>query len=135
MRYLIGKIQKPNSIDVNVFQQWSLKSSMIIAWFTNLREFDGGKVLLGDNSECMIKEIGSIRLNIDGTSDKITSYVRYVPYNKNTLISASMLNTTGYSIKVENDYTRVVRGSLVVLKANKQNDLDVFLTTQQLREL
>lgn len=72
-------------------------------------------MLLNDNFQCKIKGINSIRLTIDVESNI-----------KKNLISMSILDGDGYSIKMENGNKRVISGSLVVLKANKQSGLYVL---------
>lgn len=63
-------------------------------WFSDFRDFNNGKDLLGDDYECQVKGIGSVKLSLlDGTIN-ILSDMRYVPEFDFT----KCLRCIGYSI-------------------------------------
>ena len=84
---------------------------LVRAWFIDLREVDGGQVLLGNNKSCKIRGIGSVCIrNFDGSVRTLTE-VRYIPDLKRNLISLGMLDSSGYSFKSEPSILKIVKGS------------------------
>ena len=49
--------------------------------------------------------------------------VRYVPDVKKNIISLGVLESKGYKITMENVIMKLISGALVVMKANRQNNL------------
>ncbi|XP_073291104.1 uncharacterized mitochondrial protein AtMg00300-like [Primulina huaijiensis] len=97
------------------------------SWFEKLEESDQGLVLLGNDKACRVKGIGSIRLRMQDEIDRILQEVRYVPELKRNLISLGTLESNGYSFKSEMVCVKVTKGSLVIMKAVRQNSLYILL--------
>ncbi|KAK8936753.1 hypothetical protein KSP39_PZI011993 [Platanthera zijinensis] len=92
-------------------------------WFTTFRECDGGRVLMGNNSECRTKGIGTIRIRMFDGAIRTLADVRYVPDLRKSLISLGTLEAVGYSYTGEGGFIRVKRGALVVMKGERTDTL------------
>ncbi|KAH9670747.1 hypothetical protein KPL70_017094 [Citrus sinensis] len=97
--------------------------------FTTYNAFNGGEVLMGNNTMCKVVGLGTIRFKMFDEMIKELRDVRYIPDLKKNLISLGTLDQIGCSIKVESGVMKVVRGSIVVMKGNKQNGLYVLQGT------
>ncbi|KAM5552956.1 hypothetical protein ABKV19_025277 [Rosa sericea] len=92
-------------------------------WFSTLRELNGGVVLMGDDSPCRTRGIGTIRLKMhDGVVRELTD-VRYVPNLKKNLISLGTLESKGLTVTLKNGVARVVSGSLVMMRGTRDRNL------------
>ncbi|KAH9716107.1 Integrase catalytic domain-containing protein [Citrus sinensis] len=97
--------------------------------FTTYNAFNGGEVLMGNNTMCKVVGLGTIRFKMfDGIIRELRE-VRHIPDLKKNLISPGTLDQVGCSIKVEYGVMKVVRGSIVIMKWNKQNGLYVLQGT------
>lgn len=91
--------------------------------FCKPTEVGGGRVLLEKIIECKIMGIGDLKLTLpDGTIKTLTK-VRYVPRLWRNLISLGTLEYVGYSIKLDKGTPKFIKGTMVVLKGAKENDL------------
>ncbi|GJS37686.1 integrase, catalytic region, zinc finger, CCHC-type containing protein [Tanacetum coccineum] len=81
----------------------------------DFKEFNGGTVLLGDNSACAIIGIGKVRVQIKDGSSFVLKNVRYIPELKRNLISLGTLDREGYAMKLKNGRVKMIKGSLMVL--------------------
>lgn len=80
-------------------------------YFTDINEFEGGKVIMGNNQRCVVKGIGTVTLELSNGSRKILKAVRYVLDLKRNLISLGTLDKAGYEYSSGN-------GTLTVMKDN-----------------
>lgn len=96
------------------------------SWFNELKEDNYGHVLLRDNFEWEVKCIGMVRLKLNDGSKKLLSNVSCVPQIKKNLISVGMLDELGYTVKIEEGKMKVLKDSLILLKASKRNGLYIF---------
>ncbi|KAK8921738.1 hypothetical protein KSP39_PZI020142 [Platanthera zijinensis] len=98
-------------------------------WFTSFRQCDGGRVLMGNDSECKTLGIGSIRIKMfDGTIRTLTD-VRYVPDLRKSLISLGTLEAAGCSYTSEGRYLKVKKGALVFMKGERSGTLYKLIGT------
>ena len=75
---------------------------------------------------CKVVGIKTVSLRMfDGVVRELTQ-VMFVPELKRNLISIGMLNQTSYVIKVEKEVLKVIKGSIVIMKCIKQNDMYVL---------
>lgn len=95
-------------------------------WFGELKEVEGGSVILGSDEPCAVRSIGAIRLKFSTGLDRIITQVRYVPDLKRNLLSCGMLNKKGYEFKGKNRTLKVSHGSLVIMKANIVNGMYIL---------
>ncbi|KAH9684927.1 hypothetical protein KPL70_013734 [Citrus sinensis] len=95
-------------------------------YFTSYQSCDGGMILMGNNFICKVVGIGTVSLKMfDGVVREITQ-VRHVPDLKRNLISVGMLDQMGCIVKAEKGVLRVIKGSMVIMKGNKNNGLYVM---------
>ena len=95
-------------------------------WFTEFKELSGGTVLMGNNQQCQVEGIGSVAIRMYDGMVRIFKNVRYVPNLKRNLISLDVLDEEGCCYKGEKGVLKVSRGSLVILKGDKNNGLYVL---------
>lgn len=95
-------------------------------WFEELKEVDGGRVILGNNETCQVKGVGSIRMKFSTSLDRIITNVRYVPEIKRNLLSCGMLDKGGYEFEGKNGTLKVLLGSILIMKANLVNRVYVL---------
>ena len=92
-------------------------------WFISYKSVDEGVVFMGKGIICKIVGVGSIRIRMfDGIVRELT-YVRYVPELKSNLISLGVLDSCGYKYTGQGGALTLSKGSLVVMKATKVDNL------------
>ncbi|KAK8926344.1 hypothetical protein KSP39_PZI018272 [Platanthera zijinensis] len=94
-----------------------------IEWFSSIRHCGGGRVRMGNQSECEISGVGSIRIRMfDGVVRTLTD-VRYVPELRKSLLSLGTLEAAGYSYTSSSGYLEVRRGAQTVLRGERFGSL------------
>lgn len=78
-------------------------------------------MLLGNNKACKIDDIGSIKLRLTYGTERILQEVRHVPELKRNLVSLVMLDSYGFSCRIEGGILKVTKGSLLMMKAKLVN--------------
>ena len=68
------------------------------------KRWDGRTSLLGNNKACKVIGIGSIRIRMFDLFERVLQEVSYVPQLKRNLISLVMLDQSGCTFKVENQW-------------------------------
>lgn len=102
-------------------EQWILDSDCsfhMTPWkhyFTDLTEMEGGKVVMGNNQQCMVRGICNVKLQLDDGSVKLLKAIRFVPELKRNLISLGTLDSDGYHYKSENGILRVFKNDSLKL--------------------
>jgi hypothetical protein len=92
-------------------------------WFFSYQSVDEGVVFMGNGIPYKIVGVGSIRIMMfDGIVRELTD-VRYVPQLKSNLISFGVLDSFGYKYASQGGALTLSKGSLVVMKATKFNNL------------
>nr|KYP36396.1 Retrovirus-related Pol polyprotein from transposon TNT 1-94 [Cajanus cajan] len=91
-------------------------------YFETLKLKEGGTVLLGDDHPCQVQGIGTVRLKMFDNREYILKDVRYVPDLKRNLISISMFDSLGYATKTQHGVLKILNGSLVIAKGNKDKN-------------
>ena len=81
------------------------------SYFTDYYEYNGGRVMIGNNVVCKIMEIGNINLKLHDRTIKELKQVRYVPELKRNLIYLGMLDQMGCSVKIELGELMIVKDS------------------------
>lgn len=92
-------------------------------WFSNIKDVINEMVLLDDNYEFQSKGIGSIKLSLLDEIIRILSDGRFVLELRRNLSSLGILDSFGYSIKVENGTIRVIKVVILALKVVRANGL------------
>ena len=93
-----------------------------IEWFENLQKSDG-VVLLGNDQECRVIGVGSVRLKMADGSARVFSEVRFIPHIKRNLISLGVLEKKGCSFVSSNGLMKVIKDSKVVMTATRKQSL------------
>ena len=93
------------------------------AWFEDLKQGDGGVVLLGNNRLCKVQGISSVRIKMHNDVEKVLTNVTFILELKRNLISLGTLGELGYVIKVEAGTIKILKGLLLVMKGIKKNDI------------
>lgn len=85
-------------------------------YFSELNEFAGGKVVMGNNNQqCLVKGIGDVKLKLDNGTVKILKAVRFVPDLKRNLISLGTLDKDGCKYESGNGILKVFKGDSLKL--------------------
>lgn len=88
-------------------------------WFHKYEPISGGSVHMGDDHALEIAGIGTVKIKMfDGTVRTIQE-VRHVKGLRKNLLSVGQLDDLGCKTHVENGIMKIVRGALVVMKAEK----------------
>ena len=88
-------------------------------WFYSYEPISEGSVYMGNDHALEIAGVGTIRLKMhDGTVRKIQG-ARHVKGLKKNLLSVGQLDNLGCKIQTESGILKVVKGNLVVMKAEK----------------
>ncbi|KAH9703677.1 hypothetical protein KPL70_011177 [Citrus sinensis] len=96
------------------------------SYFTDYYEYNGGRVMMGNNAVCKIMGIGNINLKLhDGTIRELKQ-VRYVPELKRNLISLGMLDQMGCSVRIESGELMIVKDSQIVMKGSRKNGVFIL---------
>lgn len=90
---------------------------------TKHQEFNGGRVMIGNNMTCRVVSIGNINLKMHDRSVYELKQARHVPNLKRNLISLGMMDQMGCIIKVQHGVVSIVKGSIVLLKEIRNNEL------------
>ncbi|KAH9751241.1 Integrase catalytic domain-containing protein [Citrus sinensis] len=122
---LIATKEKPQG-------QWVLDSGCTFhmsanrSYFTTYQSYDGGMILMGNNSVCKVVGIGTVSLKMYNGMVRELTQVRHVPELKSNMISIGMLDQIGCVIKAEKRILKVVKGSIIIMKGTKLNGLYVL---------
>ncbi|KAL6124202.1 hypothetical protein ACLB2K_076717 [Fragaria x ananassa] len=110
----------------NAFRDWIMDTGCtfhmcaIREWFDTFEESSSGEVFRGDDSPCRILGIGSVKIKMhDGVVRKLEN-VRYIPKLRKNLISLGTLDKASYRYSSKEGRLKVIKGSLVVMKADIQ---------------
>ncbi|KAH9679108.1 reverse transcriptase Ty1/copia-type domain-containing protein [Citrus sinensis] len=92
---------------------------------TDESSYETAEVLIASKEKIQVG-IGTVSLKMfDGVVREITQ-VRHVPDLKRNLIYVGMLDQMGCIVKAEKCVLRVIKGSMVIMKGNKNNDLYIL---------
>ncbi|KAL2233631.1 UNVERIFIED_CONTAM: Retrovirus-related Pol polyprotein from transposon TNT 1-94 [Sesamum indicum] len=90
--------------------------------FTNLKYEHAGFVSMANEKKCEIKGLGDISLCFDGYK-MLLKNVRYVPDLSHNLISCAALEENGLEGRWGKGLMKIMKGSLVVFKAERKRNL------------
>lgn len=82
--------------------------------------------MLGNNSSCKVTRISSIELRMYDGIIRELSNMRHVSELERNLISLSMLNKVGCSIRVKSSMMKVIKESIVLMKSDMSNGLYIL---------
>jgi len=94
-----------------------------MAWFSNFEKLDGCFTVMGDDHPCNEEEMGTVCIKmLDGIVRELKE-VRYVPQLKRNLISVGTLKALGPLVSIRDGVLKMTKGSMVVMKGVRQNNL------------
>ena len=96
------------------------------SYFSDYHEYDGGRVLMGNNAVCKVIGMGNIHLKLHDGTVRVIKQVRHVPDLKRNLISLGMLDQIGCSIKLECGELKILNGSTLIMKGKRKNEVYVL---------
>ncbi|KAH0973974.1 hypothetical protein GBA52_015873 [Prunus armeniaca] len=89
-------------------------------WFDTYKKVSNGEVLMGDDSSCPVKGIGTVQIRMFDGMIRVLGNIRYVPRLRKNLISLGTLDEAGYGYESKKRRVRVAKGSLVVMRGDLQ---------------
>jgi len=92
-------------------------------WFSIFEKLDSCSVVIGDDRPCNIEGIGTILIKMFDRMMPKLKEVRYVPQLKKNLISVGALKALGLEISDRDGVLKMLRGSMIVLKDVRHNNL------------
>lgn len=94
-------------------------------WLENFKDLDGGEVVMGNNVACSIKGIGSVTLKFDNGYTFTLERVKYIPDLNRNLISMGNLDDIGLQSWIGDGSLKIIKGTLIIFKGTKRNDIYV----------
>ncbi|GJW79770.1 hypothetical protein Tco_0143745, partial [Tanacetum coccineum] len=88
-----------------------------IDYLVDLEEYDSGNILLGDGRECRIR---GVQVQMRDGSSFVLDNIRYVLELRRNLISLGTLEKDGFTVKMQSDKIKVIKGSLMVLSGTRR---------------
>ncbi|GKB63082.1 retrotransposon protein, putative, ty1-copia subclass, partial [Tanacetum coccineum] len=92
----------------------------------DFKEFNGGTVLLGDNTTCAIKGTGKVGVQMKDGSSFVLENVHYIPELKRNLLSLDTLEREGYTVKLQNGRVKAESGEASVGIQEKESLAQVW---------
>ena len=91
--------------------------------FSSFEKLDGCSVIISDDRPCNMEGICTVQIKLfDGMVQKLKE-VRYAPQVKKNLISIGALKALGHVVSVRNGILKITRGSMVMMKGVRRNNL------------
>uniref|UniRef100_A0A2N9IBB7 Integrase catalytic domain-containing protein n=1 Tax=Fagus sylvatica TaxID=28930 RepID=A0A2N9IBB7_FAGSY len=88
-------------------------------WFHQYEPISGGSVFMGDDHALEIAGIGTIKLKMCDGMVRTIQEVRHVKGLKKNLLSLGQLDNNGCKTHIQNGIMKIVKGALVMMKAEK----------------
>ncbi|KAL2227396.1 UNVERIFIED_CONTAM: Retrovirus-related Pol polyprotein from transposon TNT 1-94 [Sesamum indicum] len=121
-------VYEANSMSTFDMHEWLIDSGCTFHMspfkdiFTNLKYEHAGFVSMANEKKCEIKGLGDISLCFDGYK-MLLKNVRYVPDLSHNLISCAALEENGLEGRWGKGLMKIMKGSLVVFKAERKRNL------------
>ena len=103
-------------------------------WFHKYEPVSGGSVFMGNDHALEIAGIGTIKIKMHDGTIRTIQEVRHVKGLKKNLLSLGQLDDLGCKTQIENGILKIVRGALVVMKAEKITSNLYMLKGETLQE-
>ncbi|KAH9762162.1 Integrase catalytic domain-containing protein [Citrus sinensis] len=101
----------------NLGATWHMTSRR--EWFHTYEPISGGSVYMGDDHALEIAGIGTIKIKMFDGIIRTIGEVRHVNGLKKNLLSLGQIDNHGCKTHVENEIMKIVKGELVLMKAEK----------------
>src|SRR5262249_48866380 len=92
-------------------------------WFDTYASHDGGRVLMGNDTECRAVGIGTIKIKMFDGVIRTLNEVKHVPELTKCFISLGTLDASGCTFHCANGILKVSKGALTVMKGEKTGNL------------
>nr|GEV03934.1 retrovirus-related Pol polyprotein from transposon TNT 1-94 [Tanacetum cinerariifolium] len=89
-------------------------------YLVDFKEYDGGNILLGDGRECRVRGTGKVQVQMRDGSSFVLDSVMYISELRQNLISLRTLEKVGFTMKMQSDKIKVIKGLLVVLSRTRR---------------
>ena len=89
-------------------------------WFSTYDPVDSTVVHMGNNAQCKVTGIGTVKIKTHDGVVRTLSNVRHVPDLKRNLISLGTLESKGCKHSAEGGVLKVSKGSRILLKGLRQ---------------
>jgi len=80
-------------------------------------------MVMGDDYPCNVEVMGTVCIKMNDGIVRELKEVRYVPQLKRNLISVSALEALGLVVSIRDGVHKMTKGSMVVMKGVRQNNL------------
>ncbi|KAG9446276.1 hypothetical protein H6P81_012404 [Aristolochia fimbriata] len=90
------------------------------SWFSTFVDYNGGKVLMGNNAAYKTVGMGTIKIKMFDDIVRTFADVRYVLEMKKSFISLGALDSNSCSFSTTSGIMKVKKGSMVVMKGEKK---------------
>ncbi|TXG73741.1 hypothetical protein EZV62_002320 [Acer yangbiense] len=104
-------------------------------WFHKYEPGSEGSVFMGNDHGLEIDGIGTIKIKMHGGTIRTIQEVRHMKGLKKNLLSLGQLDNLGCKTQIENEILQIVRGALVVMKAEKITSNLYMLKGETLQEV
>jgi len=85
-------------------------------WLSTYKSYDGGSVIMGNNTVCKTVGIGNIRMRMFDGQIRILTNVRHVPDLKKSFLSFGALEAQGCKFLGVDRGIKAIKGSMIILK-------------------
>ena len=93
------------------------------AWFSSFKKLDGCYTVMGDDHPCNIEGMGTVRIKMEDEIVRELKEMRYVPQLKRNFISVGALEALGLVISIRDGVLKMIKGSMVVMKGVRRDNL------------
>jgi len=90
---------------------------------------------MGDDHPCKVEGIDTVRIKMFDGMIRELKEVRYVPQVKKNFISVDALEALGHGVSVRDGVLKMTRGSMVVLKGVRRNNLYYLMGSTVIRQV
>ena len=92
-------------------------------WFSSFEKLNRFSVIMSDDRPCNMDGIGTVQIRMFDEMVRKLKKVRYVPQVRKNLITVGALEVLGHTISVRDGVLKITRGSMVVMKGVRRNNL------------
>ncbi|KAL2242583.1 UNVERIFIED_CONTAM: Retrovirus-related Pol polyprotein from transposon TNT 1-94 [Sesamum indicum] len=130
-------VYEANSVNSFDMHEWLIDSGCTFHMspfkdiFSNLKHEHIGFVSMANEKKCDIKGLGDISLCFEGGHKMVLKNVRYVPDLSHNLISCAALEEDGLEGRWGKGTMKILKGSLVVFKAERKRNLYICTATYE----
>ncbi|GFP82775.1 retrovirus-related pol polyprotein from transposon tnt 1-94 [Phtheirospermum japonicum] len=83
-------------------------------WFCEYEQYDGGDVMLGDDTAVQITGRGRVKLRMKDDTIKTLPNVMHIPSMSKNLLSVGTMADSGVNFSCDKDSCKMTRGSIVI---------------------